>query len=112
MKTNLKKFLNLHICLHGLVKCLSKFTILRDFYFPEDEGYTNTYRKIFSEFSEAYGSELLTQTVDDFCYRNNCKKCGTMDAIAYTPDVRKIMEVFIDDMLFEINSKSVDEVSV
>lgn len=93
-------------------KMFSKFTILKDFYYPEDEGYTNIYRKIFSEFSEAYGSELLAQTVDDFCYRNNCKKCGTMDAIAYNPDVRKVMEMFIDDMLFEINSSLVDEVSI
>lgn len=90
-------------------KMFPTFMVLKEFYYPEDSGYTNTYRKIFNEFNEAYGSELLAQTADDFCYKNNCKKCNTMDAIAYSPDIRKAMEVIIDNMLLEVNNVAVNE---
>ena len=91
-------------------KMFPKFMKIREHYYPEDvecRKFTNTFRKIFSDFNEMYGSELLAQTVDDFCYQNNCLKCNTMDALAYTPEVRKVMEVFIDSMIVEIENNKV-----
>lgn len=80
-------------------KMMPKFRILQEYYFPEAETLTSTYQKIFAEFNNTYGRDLLIQAKEDFCIRHNCKDCYTMDMVALTPDLRTPMELTVNDML-------------
>lgn len=83
-------------------KMMSNFIFIKEYYFPEDKGYKSTYAKIFTEFSKKYGSYVLHQASNDFCYQNNCEKCNTMDMVAYTPEIRAKMEMVINSIVKEI----------
>ena len=87
-------------------KVFPKIKQLKEYYYPNESKYKNTYQLIFKEFNDRYGSDLLSVTVDDFCYKNNCKTCSTMDAIAYTPEIRDKMELTINDMIKNITENS------
>ncbi len=78
------------------------FIVIRSYYFPNDKGFKNTYAKIFDKFNKIHGSYVLSLASMDFCYQNNCKRCNTMDMIAYTPEIREKTEVIIYDIFKEI----------
>ena len=80
-------------------KMMPKFRILQEYYFPEAETLTSTYQKIFAEFNDTYGRDLLIQAKEDFCIGHNCKDCYTMDMVALTPELRTPMELTVNDML-------------
>ena len=83
-------------------KMMQKFSIIKNYYFSEDKGYKNTYAKIFFEFNCTYGINILSDALEEFCYQNNCKKCSTMDMVAYTPEIRTNMESIINNMINKI----------
>ena len=83
-------------------KMMPKFSIIKNYYFPEDKGYKNTYAKIFFEFNCTYGINILSDALEEFCYQNNCKKCSTMDMVAYTSEIRTKMESIINNMINKI----------
>lgn len=83
-------------------KMMPKFSIIKNYYFPEDKGYKKTYAKIFFEFNCTYGINVLSDALEKFCYQNNCKQCGTMDMVAYTPEIRTKMESIINNIINQI----------
>lgn len=84
-----------------------KFQELKEHYFPDDSGLKNTYALIFKEVNKYYPGQL-SQVEDDFRYKNNCESCYTMDAVAYTPDMREGVEQIVDAMIEEM--KPIDEI--
>jgi len=87
------------------------FSLIKRYYFPKDSGFKSTYAKIFSEFNEMYGSYLLSQASDDFCYQNNCIRCNTMDMVAYTPEIREKIEIVINNIIKDIIKTKKDELN-
>jgi len=82
-----------------LSKVKPKIDEIRTYYYPDDAKYTRTYSLLFSEFSNTYDKDYLSQIVDDFCFNNGYEQAYTMDVVSHNEEARTLMETVIDNLL-------------